>query len=97
LILAQTSSFVIKSEYRLNYVYTKNEVATNFKGFEAFDCAIDSNGYSLICNHFQMAPAASYRGGFRFEKGYLAKGLFYNPVVSGRARLTDDFATLAFA
>jgi len=97
LSLAQTELFVIGSEYRLKYVFSKKEVATNFKGFEAFDCVMDSNGYTLICDHFQMAPAASYRGGFRFEKGYLAKGLFYNPIVSGRARFTDDFTTLAIA
>ena len=68
-------------------------VIDNYKGFDSFSCVLHDN-YLLQCDHFQMAPAASFTGGFRFESGYLAKGLFFNPIQTGRAAFTDEFITL---
>ena len=42
-----------------------------------------------------MRPAASFTGGFRFERGTLARALFYNPNLSDNAKWDDvNFFTL---
>jgi len=42
-----------------------------------------------------MRPAAKFTGGFRFERGYLARALYYNPNLLNNAKWDDvNFFTL---
>ena len=42
-----------------------------------------------------MRPAATFTGGFRFERGYMARAMFYNPNLSDNAKWDDvNFFTL---
>ena len=71
----------------LSSTFTVKDPATSADtliGFEYFQC-IKSTPTSFIgtCSHFQMRPAASYTGGFRFEKGNLARALFFDPGNTG--------------
>ncbi len=42
-----------------------------------------------------MRPAASFTGGFRFEKGNMARAMFYDPGLTSSAKWNDaNFSTL---
>ena len=42
-----------------------------------------------------MRPAATFTGGFRFERGYMARALYYNPSLTDNAKWDDvNFFTL---
>jgi len=54
------------------------ETASNLLGFQRFQCSTFVDDKEFICDKFQLWPAASYLGGFRFESGNLVKGYFYD-------------------
>ena len=64
-----------------NVISSNDEILTtsadNDLGFEYFSCEIDGST-SFTCSHFQMRPADTYTGGFRFEKDHLAKAYFFD-------------------
>ena len=59
---------------------------SNILGFHRFKCFTFIPDQSFICDKYQLWPAASYLGGFRFENKKLAKGYFYNIGLTGKKR-----------
>lgn len=75
--LTSISTFTLSSSYA---VALPSQSASSLLGFEVFDCEFDTGSTtSFTCGHFQMRPAASFTNGFRFEKGNLARFMYYDP------------------
>ena len=71
--------------------YKINDTADNDIGFEIFNCVVSA--LVMTCDKFQMRPASSYSGGFRFESGYLAKGLTFDSAKAS-TKWIDQIVTL---
>jgi hypothetical protein len=71
------STYTLASTYAVS---TPAQSSSSLLGFEYFDCEFDSGSTTkFTCGHFQMRPAASFTGGFRFEKGNLGRFMYYDP------------------
>ena len=82
--LTSLSTFTLASTYAVS---TPAQSASILLGFQYFDCEFDSgNTYKFTCGHFQMRPAASFTGGFRFERGNLARFMYYDPGQSNQLK-----------
>ena len=70
---------------------------SNILGFQRFKCSTFNADQNFICDKFQLWPAASYLGGFRFENKMLAKGYFYNIGLTGKKRWSLNILQLSGA
>jgi hypothetical protein len=70
---------------------------SNILGFQRFQCSTFVADSNFVCDKFQLWPAASYLGGFRFENKMLAKGYFYNIGLTGKKRWSLNVLQLSGA
>jgi hypothetical protein len=70
---------------------------SNLSGFQRFQCETFTADTGFVCDKFELWPAATYNGGFRFEKGNMAKGYFYDAGQTGYARWTMNIMMLQSA
>jgi hypothetical protein len=70
---------------------------SNISGFQRFQCSTFVADGKFICDKFQLWPAASYLGGFRFESEELVKGYFYDISKTAKAKWELNIVELAGA
>lgn len=67
---------------------------SNLEGFQRFMCSTSIADSQYVCDKYQLWPAASYLGGFRFEKGFLANAYFYDLGKTGIKRWNKNVIQL---
>jgi len=76
------ADFVSAIDSSAEYVLPSAKAVTQTdgnRGFESFKCndAADLAGFVMKCSKLQLWPAASYSGGYRFEKDGYVEAYYY--------------------